>query len=59
MPDDSLAPVSLAVGLSLLFIGALLHAWWLAALGGTLCVAALLLWFWPRPRALESESAGG
>ena len=59
MPDDSLAPVSLAVGLSLLFIGALLHAWWLAALGGTICLAALLLWFWPRPRELESESAGG
>jgi cytochrome c oxidase subunit I len=48
MPADSLAPVILALGLSTLFAGALLKAWWLTGAGGGVCVGALLLWFWPR-----------
>jgi cytochrome c oxidase subunit I len=48
MPADSLAPAALALGLALLFSGALLKAWWLAGAGGAVCGGALLLWFWPR-----------
>jgi cytochrome c oxidase subunit 1/cytochrome c oxidase subunit I+III len=48
MPADSLAPAILALGLAVLFAGALLKAWWLAGAGGAICVGALLVWFWPR-----------
>ncbi|MBI1405289.1 MAG: cytochrome c oxidase subunit I [Caulobacter sp.] len=48
MPGDSLSPVILAAGLSLVFAAALGHAWWLTGLGVLICVAALITWFWPR-----------
>ncbi|MBV9510016.1 MAG: cbb3-type cytochrome c oxidase subunit I, partial [Caulobacteraceae bacterium] len=48
MPEDTLAPVSLAAGMSALFAGALVHLWWLVGLGGLVCAAALIAWFWPR-----------
>lgn len=48
MPGDSLAPLGLAVGLTVLFGGALPRNWWVVALGGLICVVALVVWFWPR-----------
>jgi heme/copper-type cytochrome/quinol oxidase subunit 1 len=60
MPADSLAPAILALGLAVLFAGALLKAWGLAAAGGVICGAALLLWFWPnRVHADEPEAVDG
>src|SRR6185437_3595341 len=50
MPADNVAPAVLALGLTVLFAGALLKAWWLAGLGGALCAGALILWFWPDRR---------
>jgi hypothetical protein len=50
MPADTPAPALLALGLSVLFAGALLKAWWVAGLGGAACAGALILWFWPRRR---------
>jgi cytochrome c oxidase subunit I+III len=59
MPGDTLAPFFLAVGMSVLFVGALLHAWWAAVLGGAICLAALVAWFWPRRVHTDMEAAGG
>jgi heme/copper-type cytochrome/quinol oxidase subunit 1 len=48
MPEDSYAPLLLSVAASVLFVGMLLLRYWLIALGGLGCLAALLLWLWPR-----------
>jgi len=57
MPEDTLAPFSLAVAAAVLFVGLLLHLWWLAALGGIGTVLALAAWNWPRRKLLEREPA--
>ncbi|MGI9169752.1 MAG: hypothetical protein ACR2FH_06170, partial [Caulobacteraceae bacterium] len=59
MPGDTLTPFALAVGMTVLGVGALLHAWWAAGLGGALCVAALIAWFWPRRVHTDMEAADG
>jgi cytochrome c oxidase subunit I len=60
MPGDTLAPLWLAVGLAAAFAGAALHAWWLSVVGGLVCVAALVAWFWPRRVHVgEPEAAHG
>ncbi len=48
MPGDSLAPVSLAGGMSLIAVGAAVRLWVLVGLGALVCAAALAAWFWPR-----------
>jgi cytochrome c oxidase subunit 1/cytochrome c oxidase subunit I+III len=57
MPGDSLAPVALAAAMSLVFIGLLLGAWWLAGLGLLAVAGSLMAWFWPRPLAPHTEAA--
>jgi hypothetical protein len=59
MPTDTIAPFALAVCLAVLFAGALLHAWWLAALGALGAAGALILWFWPRRVHADMEAADG
>ncbi|GAC1501888.1 MAG: hypothetical protein NVS1B6_08330 [Steroidobacteraceae bacterium] len=59
MPQDSAAPVILAVGLCALFAGLLLKLWSLAGVGGLVVAAALLLWMWPRKELREREPAHG
>ena len=60
MPTDSLAPALLAAGLAALFASALFKAWWLVGAAGAVCVAALVLWFWPsRRHAGMPETADG
>jgi len=59
MPEDSLAPLLLTLGLCGLFIGGLAHAWWLAALGGLVVFGALLDWLWPRLIHADLEKANG
>jgi cytochrome c oxidase subunit I len=51
MPGDSYAPLVLTAGLSIFFVGLLLHQWWLAAIGLAIAVAAIVVWLWPE-RAL-------
>ena len=48
MPDNTLAPASLAAGLAILFAAALAHLWWLAAVGLAIWGVSLAVWFWPR-----------
>jgi cytochrome c oxidase subunit 1/cytochrome c oxidase subunit I+III len=59
MPEDSLAPLLLTVGLCGLFIGGLAHAWWLAAFGVIIGFGALLDWLWPRFIHADLEKAHG
>jgi heme/copper-type cytochrome/quinol oxidase subunit 1 len=55
MPQDTMAPVALATGLAIVFIGLVLKAWILAGCGGFLTAAALLWWLWPRQALRERE----
>jgi cytochrome c oxidase subunit I+III len=59
MPEDSLAPVSLALGLLILFTGLLLRLWPMAVVGGLVCAAALIAWMWPRAELKEREAGNG
>jgi hypothetical protein len=59
MPEDSLAPFFLALGLLVLFAGLLLRLWAVAGLGGVGCAAALVAWLWPRARLGEKEQDDG
>jgi hypothetical protein len=59
MPEDSYAPVLLALGLAALFVGLLFKAWLAVAIGGAIVALAMLSWFWPRSDLRERESARG
>jgi heme/copper-type cytochrome/quinol oxidase subunit 1 len=59
MPQDSLAPLFLALGAAVLFAGLLLKAWAVTGVGGVMSSLALLAWLWPRRQLLERESAHG
>lgn len=59
MPEDSFAPFSLTVGLSVLFIGLLLKVWAVAIVGAVICGLALTAWFWPSRELRERETAHG
>jgi heme/copper-type cytochrome/quinol oxidase subunit 1 len=59
MPEDSYAPLLLAIALGVLFTGMLLQLWWLAGAGGLGCLVALIAWLWPRRDLLEREVAHG
>jgi cytochrome c oxidase subunit I len=59
MPEDSYAPVLLALGTSLLFVGLLLKLWVLASAAMVVCALALLLWLWPRRDLREREPTNG
>ena len=59
MPEDTILPFLLAVGLCILFVGLLLLSWSLTTIGGLICAADLVGWFWPRLNLLEREPAHG
>ncbi|HEX5124938.1 MAG TPA: cbb3-type cytochrome c oxidase subunit I, partial [Rhodanobacteraceae bacterium] len=48
MPEDTLAPLILTIGMALGFIGMLMHLWWLTGAGSLLTLVALIAWLWPR-----------
>ena len=62
MPSPSLTPLLLALALSALFVGLLLHAWWMVGAAGAAILAVLAAWLWPQAhlgeRLEESETAG-
>ena len=47
MPEETPWPLALALGLLVIFSGALFEYWWLAGLGGLIGVISLLAWLWP------------
>jgi cytochrome c oxidase subunit I len=59
MPADSYAPLLLALGASIVFVGVLLKLWLLAAAGAIVSATALLMWLWPRRALREREPAHG
>jgi heme/copper-type cytochrome/quinol oxidase subunit 1 len=59
MPADSYAPLLLALGASLVFVGLLLKLWPLALAGGGVTALALLAWLWPRRELREREATHG
>ena len=59
MSEDSLAPISLTVGMSIVFVGLLLKLWMVAIVGAVVCAMALLAWFWPQRELREREPARG
>jgi cytochrome c oxidase subunit I len=59
MPEDSFAPLVLAIGLALTFIGLLLKNWAAVGIGGSIVVLAVVAWIWPRRALREREAAHG
>ncbi len=59
MPEDSFAPLLLAIGASLVFVGLLLKSWTLAGIACAIALIALVLWLWPRRDLREREPAHG
>ena len=59
MPGDSLAPITLTIGMTILFAAAIFHAWWAAGLGGLVSALSLLNWFWPRRSHVNMDKANG
>ncbi len=59
MPEDSGAPLLLAIGLSVLFSGFLLKHWTVAAAGAVVVAVAIIMWMWPRPDLREREVVDG
>jgi cytochrome c oxidase subunit I len=57
MPADSFAPLLLAVGTSVVFVGLLLKLRALTGIGGAVAFIALLVWLWPRRELREREPA--
>ena len=48
MPQDSLAPLILTAGLSVLFVGLLLKIWLVVGIGALFVAGGVLVWLWPR-----------
>ncbi len=59
MPEDTVLPFFLALGLLGLFTGLLLQLKWLTVLAVLVIAADLVTWFWPRLDLLEREPANG
>jgi cytochrome c oxidase subunit I len=57
MPDDSIIPFLLAVGMLVLFSGLLVRNVPIAVVGALICAADLIAWFWPRVSLLERGPA--
>lgn len=48
MPEDTIAPLLLTIGMALGFIGLLTHLAWLSIAGASVTLIALVAWLWPR-----------
>ena len=60
MPKDSFAPLILALTLTTIVTGLVLHLWWLAIVGGVATGADIIAWLWPDPALGETaEPSGG
>ncbi len=60
MPDDSLAPLVLALALTALFVALLGSAWWTAAIAAAVCAVTIVAWLWPHRRLAQvAEAAHG
>jgi cytochrome c oxidase subunit I+III len=56
MPKDSFAPFILALALTAIFTGLVLHAWWLAIAGAIVSGIDIIGWLWPEASLGETVS---
>jgi cytochrome c oxidase subunit I len=54
MPEDSILPLLCAIALTVGFVGALTHIWWLVGLSAVIALALTLIWLWPRDRLAQT-----
>ena len=47
MPGDSLAPLLLSIALAIVFIGMLVHSWWIFGVALAASLVATIAWLWP------------
>ncbi|HEY6454546.1 MAG TPA: cbb3-type cytochrome c oxidase subunit I [Steroidobacteraceae bacterium] len=59
MPEDSMAPLLLSLGLAGAFAGLILKLWVVTAIFAVVLALALLWWLWPRRALREREPAHG
>lgn len=59
MPEDSYAPLLLAIAASVVFVGLLLKLWIVAGVGAVLTVVSVAAWLWPRRDLREREPEPG
>jgi hypothetical protein len=57
MPEDTLAPLVLTIGMAIGFVGMLTHGAWLTAIGVLLTLVALIAWLWPRREMAQVAGA--
>jgi cytochrome c oxidase subunit I len=57
MPEDTLAPLVLTIGMAIVFVGMLIHGAWLTSLGALLTLVALVTWLWPRREMAQVAGA--
>ena len=50
MPGDSLAPLVLSIALAFVFVGMLIHSWWLFGIAMAASLIATIAWLWPEAR---------
>jgi cytochrome c oxidase subunit I len=59
MPEDSIAPFLLTIGVTVLFVGLLLKYWTVIWIGVLVAAIAIIMWLWPRRDLREREPAHG
>ena len=50
MPGDSMAPLLLSLALVIVFVGMLLHSWWIFGVAMAASLLATMVWLWPEAR---------
>lgn len=55
MPGDSYSPLLLALALMALFLGLLVHSWWVVGTGLAITVIASIVWLWPKRSLSQIE----
>jgi cytochrome c oxidase subunit I len=56
MPSDAYSPLLLALALAALFVGALLHSWWLLGAALVVITLASIAWLWPQRSLSQIET---
>jgi len=56
MPGDSYSPLLLSLALMALFLGLLVHSWWVVGVGLLVTVVACIGWLWPERSLSQIET---
>ncbi|MEO6835460.1 MAG: cytochrome c oxidase subunit I [Candidatus Tumulicola sp.] len=55
MPGDSLAPLLLSIALVIMFVGMLMHSWWIFGWALAATLVATVIWLWPEARLGQTQ----